>query len=118
MDFTHPVSGKVHTLKVIAQTREALDPNFLKNSPSCYTRLSFTVEPKLHRETFSIVDCDPGDVWEGPANAPTAMFITGKIPSTGHCAVSSLRFAPAEQITWRMVFHQKPRQDVTVPLLP
>ena len=118
MNFTHPVSGKVHTLKVVAQTREALDPNFLKNSPSCYTRLSFTLDPQLHRDSFSIVDCDPGDVLEGPASGPTAMFLTGKVPSSGHNAVSSLRFAPAEQITWRMVFHQKTRQDVTVPLLP
>ena len=35
MSFTHPATGQVHTLKVIAQTREALDPNFLSNHPCC-----------------------------------------------------------------------------------
>ena len=118
MTFTHPVSGKAHTLTVIAQTREAMDPNFLNNAPCCYTRLSYTLEPQLNRDLFSVVDCDPGDSWEGPKNGPTAVFLTGKVPSTGHSAISSLRFAPAEQITWRMVFRQKTRPDVTVPLLP
>lgn len=114
MTFVHPVSGQVHTLRVIAQTREALDPNFLKNTPCCYTRLSFTVEPQLQRNSYTIVDCDPGDGY----NSSTPVQLFGKIPGTGHSAVSSLRFTPAEQITWRMVFRQKTRQDVTVPLLP
>ena len=118
MTFTHPVSGQVHSLTVIAQTREALDPNFLSNHPCCYTRLSFSLEPPLNRELFSIVDCDPGDGWNGPKDGPTAVFLTGKIPSAGHSAMSSLRYTPAEQINWRMVFKQKTRQDVTIPLLP
>jgi hypothetical protein len=118
MTFTHPVSGKIHSLTVIAQTREALNPNFLKNSPCCYTRLSFTLDPQLNRDLFSIVDCDPGDNRNGIVNVPNSASLTGKIPSTGHSAMSSLRFAPAEQITWRMVFRQKTRPDVTVPLLP
>ena len=118
MTFTHPVSGNLHSLTVISQTREALDPNFLSNHPCCYTRLSFSLEPQISRELFSVVDCDPGDGWNGPKDGPTAVFLTGKVPSVGHCAFSSLRYTPADQIIWRMVFMQKTRQDVTVPLLP
>ena len=118
MTFTHPVTGNVHSLTVHSQTREALDPNFLSNHPCCYTRLSFSLEPQINRELFSVVDCDPGDGWDGPKDGPTAAFLTGKVPSAGHSAMSSLRYTPAEQITWRMVFMQKTRQDMTVPLLP
>lgn len=114
MTFIHPISGEDHSLTVIAQTREALNPNFLNNSPCCYTRLSYTVDPPIQKELISIVDCDPGD----GAVGTSAMQLSGKIPGAGHCAVSSLRYAPAEQITWRMIFKQKTRQDINIPLLP
>lgn len=114
MVFTHPVTGIEHTLTVIAQTREALNPNFLSNDPCCYTRLSYTVDPAINRDLISIVDCDPGDAAAGSS----ATRLSGKIPGAGHCALSSLRYTPAEQITWRMIFKQKIRPDVTVPLLP
>lgn len=114
MDFIHPVSKIHHTLGVIAQTRESLNPNYLSNDPCCYTRLNFTVDPPINRELLSIVDCDPGD---GNAS-PAAVLNAGKIPAAGHCAVSSLRYTPAEQITWRMIFKHKTRSDITVPVLP
>ena len=114
MSFIHPVTGVEHTLRVLAQTREALNPNFLSNDPCCYTRLTFNVDPIIPRDLLSIVDCDPGDAAPGTA----AMRLSGKIPGAGHCALSSLRYTPAEQITWRMIFRQKTRNDITVPLLP
>ena len=114
MTFTHPISGQDHDLIVITQTREALNPNFLNNTPCCYTRLSYSVEPPIQKELISIVDCDPGDGDGGNS----AVRLSGKIPVAGHCAVSSLRYAPAEQITWRMIFKEKIRPDLNVPLLP
>lgn len=118
MTFSHPTTGQLHTLKVIAQTREALDPNFLSNHPCCYTRLSFSLEPQLEAELFSIVDCDPGDPFESSPEAPMSALLGGKIPAAGHYALSSMRYTPADSITWRMVFRQKLRSDVTVRLLP
>lgn len=118
MTFVHPVTNEEHTLTVISQVREALDPNFLSNHPCCYTRLNFSVEPRISPDWFRVVDCDPGDQINGNADTPNAVQHFGKIPSAGHCAVSSVRYTPAEQITWRMVFRQKIRQDVSVPLLP
>lgn len=118
MSFVSPATGQAHTLTVTAQTREALDPNFLSNHPCCYTRLTFSLEPPISRELFSIVDCDAGDPFKTSPEAPTTAFLTGKIPSAGHFAVSSLRHTPADTITWRMIFRQKLRQDVTVSILP
>ena len=118
MEFTHPDTGKTHILTVTAQTREALDPNFLSNHPCCYTRLTFFLNPHINKELFQVVDCDPGDPHPDSSDGPTALFLTEKTPSVGHCAISSLRYTPADQITWRMVFRRKDRSDVTIPLLP
>jgi len=118
MSFTHPATGQVHTLRVIAQTREALDPNFLSNHPCCYTRLSFSLDPQLDAELFSIVDCDPGDPFESGPEAPASALLAGKIPAAGHYALSSMRYVPADTITWRMIFRQKLRSDITIRLLP
>lgn len=111
MTFIHPVSGQTHTLTVRAQVREALDPNFLSNHPCCYTRLMFSVEPSISKDQFYLVDCDRGD--DNGGDMPVNQHF-----SSEHCATSSLRYTPAEQITWRMVFRRKVMQDVSVPLLP
>ena len=114
MDFRHPVTGRSYTMTVLSQTREALNHNYLSNDPCCYTRLCFTVDPPIPREMISVADCDIGD---GTADAAAA-FISGKIPVAGHCAISSLRFTPAEQITWRMIFKQKTCPDMNISILP
>ena len=118
ISFVHPATAQVHKLTVLSQTREALDPNFLSNHPCCYTKLVYSLEPTISKDAFSIVDCDPGDPWSGSNDGPTALFFGGKTPSAGSFALSSLRYTPAEQITWRMVFRQKLRQDISVKLLP
>ena len=118
IEFEHPFTGKTHTLTVTAKTREALDPNFLSNHPCCYTRLTFSLEPQIDKEWFRVVDCDPGDPNPDQSDGPTTVFLTEKTPSVGHSAMSSLRYTPTEQITWRMVFRQKDRPNITVALLP
>ena len=118
MTFTHPATEDEHELTVLSLTREALDPNFLSNHPCCYTRLIFSLEPPISKEWFSVVDCDPGDSWQGRRDGPSTAALTDKIPDNGHCAVSSLRYTPAEQITWRMIFRQKLREDILIRLLP
>lgn len=118
LSFTDPSTGLEHTLTVIAQTREALHPNFLSNHPCCYTRLSFSLEPQIDKELFSVVDSDPGDPYVQSTESTSYPYLPGKVPSAGHCAISSLRHQPAESITWRMIFRYKLRQDIQVPLLP
>jgi hypothetical protein len=114
MDFIHPVTGDAYTLRVISQTRESLNPNYLSNDPCCYTRLNFTTDPTIPRELLTIADCDPGD---GSASF-NALQSAGKLSGAGHNAISSLRYTPAEQITWRMIFRQKTRPDINIPILP
>lgn len=117
LTFTHPDTGIKHTLTVLSQTREALDPNFLSNHPCCYTRLVYGLEPPLNTDVFSIVDCDPGDPWDGKTDDPFAIF-NRKKPSVSSYALSSLRHTPAEQIQWRMVFKRQLRSPAQVRLLP
>lgn len=118
LSFTNPSDGREYRLTVIGQIREALDPNFLSNRPCCYTRLAYSLDPPIEKERFSIVDCDPGDPFEQPTDEPPASMLVGKIPSAGHIAVSSLRHIPAETISWRMIFRQKLREDISVSILP
>ena len=66
------------------------------------------------RELLTIADCDPGD---GSASF-NALQSAGKLSGAGHNAISSLRYTPAEQITWRMIFRQKTRPDINIPILP
>lgn len=114
MDFIHPVTGENHTMKVISQTRESLNHNYMSNDACCYTRLNFSVEPHINQEWLTVVDCDKA---EGDVNL-NALRTAGKLTGTGHNAISSLRFTPAEQITWRMIFKQKTRPDINIPILP
>lgn len=116
--FKHPDTQIPHTLTVISQLREALDPNFLSNHPCCYTRLHFTLTPPIHPSLFKVVDCDPGDPWTPTGEGPALPKLTDKTPAPGHCALSSLRYAPAEKIRWQMLFTRKMRQDIHVRLIP
>ena len=115
--FTHPDTGRKHTLTVVSQTREALDPNFLSNHPCCYTKLVYELEPDIDNPWFQIADCDPGDPWEGSPDGPSAVFFAGE-KKQNNTALSSLRYTPAAQISWRMIFRQKLQPDVKVRLLP
>jgi hypothetical protein len=86
----------------------------MSNDPCCYTRLNFSVDPPINRELLSVEDCDTA---EGAVNLNT-LRASGKLSGGGHNAVSSLRYIPADQITWRMVFKLKTRPDINVPILP
>jgi len=118
ISVTHPLTGMEHRITITSQTREALDPNFLSNHPCCYTRLGFNVEPQIGKEWLTVMDCDPGDPVDGGISEQRNMSFPVKTPVAGHWAVSSLRYTPADQITWRTVFRQKTRDDVTVSILP
>lgn len=117
ISVTNPMTGFEHRISITSVTREALDPNFLSNHPCCYTRLGFSIEPQIGKEWFSIMDCDPGDPVDGSISEQRNNFPV-KTPVAGHWAVSSLRYTPADQITWRTVFRQKTRDDVALQLLP
>lgn len=118
LTFRHPETNIKHTLTVVSQVREALDPNFLSNHPCCYTRLHYTLTPPIHRNLFQVVDSDLGDPWDGSEQELRRSIPKGKTPTPGHFAISSLRHTPANQIRWQMLFQQKTREDIHVRLLP
>lgn len=128
VEFTHPVTGTVHTLSVKSYSREALDPNFLYDPPCYYTSMSYSLSPELEESRFTIQDTVESDALRQPRNAsspeavigaadgPTAVFFP--VPKGKHHAVvSSLHYEPADKVVWQMVFREKVAQDETVPLL-
>lgn len=116
--INHPITGAEHRMTVSSLTREALDPNFLSNHPCCYTRLGFNLEPPIGKDLIAVVDCDPGDPVDGGISAQRTVNFPVKTPVVGHWAVSSLRYTPADQVTWRTIFRQRTREDQCVSLLP
>lgn len=116
--FKHPETQTEHTLTVVSQIREALDPNFLSNHPCCYTRLHYTLTPSIHRDWFQVVDCDPGDLPYDADQTTVPTLPADKTPTPGHCAISSLRYTPEKQVQWQMLFRQKLRQNIQIQLLP
>ena len=115
--FLHPDTGKKHRFTVVSQSREALNPNFLSNHPCCYTKLVYELDPPIDEPWFQVADCAPGDPWEGSAK-DTAELLWSDNKKTNNVALSSLRYTPANQITWRMIFRQMLQPDITISLLP
>lgn len=140
--LTHPDRGTEYTLHIDELTKENVDYSRFHDQsmeyPSCYTQMTFRIEPNLSRNQFRIVDCARGDRPRyrdeayvengtvtfsvgiiGGAHGPTAV-IMGKpnapVPQT-HIAISAPHFEHPEQIEWRIVFQEKPNADLTVSLL-
>lgn len=53
----------------------------------------------------------------GGADGPTAIIFGGSVQGKLHVACSALHFEPVDDVEWRMVFHEKRREDVTVGLI-
>lgn len=140
--LTHPQTDKEYILHIDELKQEKADLGNLRDQtmeyPSCYTQMSFRIEPEMTRNQFRIVDCAQSDQLRykegyqrpvnefavsfgiiGGADGPTAIIMgqpNAQAPQT-HMAISALRFEPANQIEWRIVFQEKPNEDLTVSLL-
>lgn len=110
--FRHPVTGKTHTLTVVDWKPQTLDlREAAQNSPNHCLVIGYTLTPPLAKEAFSLRDCAPDD-----ADGPTCAIFT--VPKGGiRAACSSLHFQPVEQVEWRMLVHEKTREDMIVTLL-
>ncbi len=140
--FTYPENGTGYTLTVQEYEKQVMDmermPGHLEY-PTHHHVMSYTITPPMPEGILTVQDCAEGDRPRpkkiassggspvvmhdacaigiiGGADGPTAI-IYGNTPSKLHAACSSLHFAPAETIQWRMVFHEKPFADTTVSLL-
>ena len=142
LSFTHPATGEVHTLTVLALTPETLDasglPDF-QEYPTYCLRLDYAVSPELPPDALQIRDTAPSDPprLKIPTNAagavpvggaacigiiggedgPTSVFMTGGAPSEGRTAWSSLHFDPSERVHWQLRFSFVPRGKISEKML-
>ena len=138
----HPQTDKEYILHIDDIEQETADFSRLHDQeleyPTCYTQMTFRIEPDMTRNQFRIVDCaqndqprrrvsaEPNDGSHaisfgiiGGADGPTAIIMgqpKSETPHT-HIANSSLRFEHANKIEWRIVFQEIPNEDRTVSLI-
>ena len=137
----HPQTGKEYTLWIDALKQETADFGGFHDQemeyPACYTQMTYRIEPDMTRNQFRIVDCAQNDQPRhripsggatmisavsigiiGGADGPIAIIIGQPIcpESKSHTANSSLHFEPVEETEWRIVFQEKPNEDLTVTL--
>lgn len=55
----------------------------------------------------------------GGASGPVTLIsrYEGTVTETNHVTSSALHFEPVEHIEWRIVFQEKPNEDLTVSLI-
>ena len=134
--LTHPKTGKEYILHIDELERETVSFSRLHDQtmeyPTCYTRMTFRIDPDMNRNQFRIVDCARSDQPRsrngaeqaiigiiGGANGPAAIIMgqTQRDAPQLHVAMSALHFEPARQIEWRIVFQEIPNEDITVSLI-
>lgn len=121
--FTNPITGENHTLKVLRYESKEADLTGLPADeweyPTYYTSLSYSVEPDLPREAFSVRDRGRGDDPRSkkPRDGVSSigiLFVTDDDHPEATC--SHLRFKPPERIEWQLVFFQKTAEDMEIEL--
>ncbi len=139
--FSHPITGEAYTLHVVEYAPLQMDTAVFQNMekweyPTHYTALSYMVEPELTRQSLNVQDCTQEDfprlkthssagpsstdfvyMISGGADGPTTVMLSNSQSGQVRTVYSSLRFAPPEQIAWRMVFYQKMVEDIACDLL-
>lgn len=141
--FTHPVSGKTYTLTVQKLEKQILPQNSFGSPylvyPNHYIAMDYTLSPEPEEEIM-ILDCGESDrpmarsqVGKparfipdntccigiiGGADGPTALVFGGSSQGKLHAACSALHFEPIQKdVAWRMVFHIKQFDEMSLSLL-
>jgi len=140
--LSHPQTDKEYILHIDEIKQETADFSRMHDQtmeyPSCYSQMTFRIEPDMSRNQFRIVDCAQSDQPRykegfqkpeyqsavafgiiGGASTPVLMYSSQTTASevATHMAMSSLYFEPAKQIEWRIVFQEIPNEDLTVSLI-
>lgn len=142
IDFINPLTNTHH--KLIIQEYEPKDiptGGFMDNDydfPTHCIAMSYTIQPELADDSFSISDSSDGDKPRKkhinpmePQASGSAMAI-GVIGSPGkftpiafggsnqgklRAVYSALYFEPVKTVGWKIIFHEKPCADMTVKIL-
>ena len=140
--LTHPQTEKEYILHIDEIKQETADFSRMHDQtmeyPSCYSQMTFRIDPDMSRNQFRIVDCAQSDQPRykdgfqkpeyqsavafgiiGGASTPVLMNFSQTTASEAatHMAMSSLYFEPARQIEWRIIFQEIPNEDLTVSLV-
>ena len=140
--LTHPQTGKEYILHIDEITQETADFSRMHDQalefPTCYTQMTFRIDPDLTRNQFRIIDCSQSDQprrrdgvdrndgshavsfgiiggVSGPVLRQSSQVTASEVDT--HMAMSSLYFEPAKKIEWRIVFQEIPNEDITVSLI-
>ncbi len=108
------------------------------NFPSHCIAMSYTISPDLDDESFSVRDCSNGDRPRkkhhnpmepqavsdcfavgiiGGACTPTAIPFGNSGQGKLRAVCSALHFEPIKTVDWKIIFYEKPCNDMTVKIL-
>lgn len=83
VEFTHPVTGEAHTLRVMEYEQQTADMFHMPGEwdyPAHYAALSYVVEPELPWQSLTVRDCAQGDGPRmKPRQEPDAMAAIGGV---------------------------------------
>lgn len=136
IQFTRPLTGQQHTLRVLSYCPVILDYSAFEDSPETqwecpkhYFQLAYNVTPKLSDEIFFIADCRRGD---SPRPKDDTSDLTHEVLHIGSVMLlsecdqnteiptfsigSSLYFDWPENVQWRIIFREKSEEDFTLTL--
>ena len=132
--FVHPTTGQSHTLTVQEYEQQECPQEESESTsewdfPTHCTVMAYTITPELPDNSFSIQDCAEGDQARRKKRDPMDYNTTTLCHCVGvvrlpkeqcehlKAACSSLHFAPTDDVTWRMIFHEKQFEDLVVTLI-
>lgn len=142
IDFTNPTTQTSHTLTVQEYEQQEIPTDRFGdegyNFPSHCTAMSYTISPDLEDESFSVRDCSSGDRPRkkqrnpmepqavddcfaigiiGGAYTPTAIPFGNSGQGKLRAVCSALHFEPVNTVEWKIIFHEKPCDDITVKII-
>lgn len=145
ISFTHPVSGTEHRLTVLEYEQQELSSKAFAHEeyeyPTHHTAMTYLLEPALSNKNFQLRDClendepkcrprkpyEPQASYDacsigiiGGADGPTAIIFSqgAKTKVEQHAALSALHFEPVSDVEWKIVFREKPMEDIEIEIIP
>lgn len=142
--FIHPITNTEHTLTVLEYEKEEFVSQAFAHEeyefPTHHTVMLYKVEPELPDKNFQVRDCldndepkrRPRNPYEpqasydacsigiiGGSDGPTAMLVSNgrKSNTVQHVALSALHFEPKDDIEWKIIFREKPMDDIEVDII-
>lgn len=140
--FVHPISETEHKLTVLEYEQQEFPTDGFQEKtfefPKHHVAMTYVLEPELPGRNFQVRDCLPNEQPKlkpknqfepqseydaccvgiiGGADGPTSVFVSPIHKTEQHIALSALRFEPANDIEWKIVFREKLVEDIEIELL-